>query len=46
MSMANNVARKERQVVAFCLAEETYGVDIVSIREVIPVPKIIRTTGS
>lgn len=41
MSTTENVARTERQIVAFCLAEETYGVDIGSIREVIPVQKII-----
>ncbi|MGI6667556.1 MAG: chemotaxis protein CheW [Bacillota bacterium] len=31
----------ERQIVAFSLGQETYGVDIASVREIIPVQKIV-----
>lgn len=34
-------ARKERQIVAFSLGTETYGVDIASVREIIPIQKIV-----
>lgn len=33
--------RKERQIVAFSLGTETYGVDIASVREIIPIQKIV-----
>lgn len=33
--------RNERQIVAFSLGSETYGVDIASVREIIPVQKIV-----
>ena len=31
----------ERQIVAFSLGQETYGVDIASVREIIPIQKIV-----
>lgn len=31
----------ERQIVAFCLGSETYGVDIQKVREIIPIQKIV-----
>src|SRR5690606_5352512 len=31
----------ERQIVAFCLGRETYGVDIQKVREIIPMQKIV-----
>lgn len=34
-------ARRERQIVAFSLGTETYGVDIASVREIIPMQKIV-----
>jgi len=33
--------RKERQVVAFALGSETYGVDINKVKEIIPIQKIV-----
>ncbi|HHX27971.1 MAG: chemotaxis protein CheW [Bacillota bacterium] len=38
---ADSSVRHERQIVAFSLGSETYGVDIASVREIIPVPKIV-----
>lgn len=32
---------KERQIVAFSLGQETYGVDIGQVREIIPIQKIV-----
>jgi purine-binding chemotaxis protein CheW len=32
---------EERQIVAFSLGQETYGVDIASVREIIPIQKIV-----
>lgn len=34
-------AGRERQIVVFSLGSETYGVDIASVREIIPVQKIV-----
>ncbi|MGI6621147.1 MAG: chemotaxis protein CheW [Bacillota bacterium] len=31
----------DRQIVAFCLGSETYGVDIQKVREIIPIQKIV-----
>jgi purine-binding chemotaxis protein CheW len=38
---ADSSVRHERQIVAFSLGSETYGVDIASVREIIPVPNIV-----
>ncbi len=37
----DSVVRKERQIVAFTLGSEIYGVDIASVREIIPIQKIV-----
>ena len=37
----DSAARKERQIVAFTLGSEIYGVDIASVREIIPIQKIV-----
>ncbi len=37
----NGVAKRERQIVAFSLGSETYGVEIGQVREIIPVQKIV-----
>lgn len=37
----DSVVRKERQIVAFTLGAEIYGVDIASVREIIPIQKIV-----
>ena len=37
----DSTARKERQIVAFTLGSEIYGVDIASVREIIPIQKIV-----
>lgn len=35
------VIEKEKQIVAFSLGSETYGVDIAQVREIIPIQKIV-----
>ncbi len=37
----DSAVRKERQIVAFTLGTEIYGVDIASVREIIPIQKIV-----
>ena len=39
--LSETSARRERQIVAFSLGTETYGVDIASVREIIPIQKIV-----
>lgn len=46
MDMTTGVSLSERQLVVFCLANETYGVDIATVKEIIQMQEITAVPGT